>query len=210
MPYSVDIGEPTARQFDATMIRFGFLGQVARVKGVDLVIRAFRQLNRTRTRARLNIHGKLNANDAYLRELERLTGNDADIHFSGAYVHEDLRKILSDLDVVVVPSRWYENSPHVILEAFAAKRPVIGTNVGGVAEIVQHNVNGLLFERGNVADLARQMQRILDDIELLPRLRAAIPSVRTPDEEMDDILKVYAQTIAARQPMSITFSEEHV
>jgi glycosyltransferase involved in cell wall biosynthesis len=91
----------------------------------------------------------------------------------------------------------------VLLEAFAARRPVIGTNVGGISEIVQPEVNGLLFTRGDANDLARQMQRMLDEPKLLPQLAHGIPPVRTADEEVEQYLDIYARARAARQSIQI-------
>ena len=69
--------------------------------------------------------------------------------------------MLSQIDILVVPSRWHENNPRVIQEAFASKTPVIAANVGGIVEFMQHEFNGLLFERNDVADLARQLRLVI-------------------------------------------------
>ena len=55
---------------------------------------------------------------------------------------------MAELDCVAVPSVWYENSPNSILESFAYHTPVIGSNFGGMAELIQHRKNGLLFKYG--------------------------------------------------------------
>jgi glycosyltransferase involved in cell wall biosynthesis len=104
--------------------------------------------------------------------------------------------VLSEIDVIVVPSLWYENAPLVIQEAFATKTPVITTNLGGMAEAVDHGINGLLFERGDVADLARQLRRIVNEPELLDGLRAHIPTVKTIDEEVTELEANYRDLIA--------------
>ena len=106
--------------------------------------------------------------------------------------------MLSALDVVVVPSLCYENSPLVIHEAFAAGIPVIATDLGGMRELVQHEVNGLLFERANVQNLAHQLQRITQEAHLLTELRRGIPQVKSVDHEADELVSVY-ETIATRR-----------
>jgi glycosyltransferase involved in cell wall biosynthesis len=77
---------------------------------------------------------------------------------------------MAGLDVLVVPSRWYENSPNVILEAQAFNVPIVATGLGGMAELVRDEIDGLLFELNNAQDLARQLQRTFEDRELLSRL----------------------------------------
>ena len=66
---------------------------------------------------------------------------------------------------VVVPSEWYENAPISILEAFALGKPVIGSRIGGIPEMIDEGVNGYLFEPGNVDDLRDKMEFMVN----LPR-----------------------------------------
>jgi glycosyltransferase involved in cell wall biosynthesis len=94
-----------------------------------------------------------------------------------------------------VPSVWYENSPNVILEAFAHRTPVIASDLGGMAELVQHDVNGLVFEPGNAKALARQLRRLLDDSDLLARLRDGITPVRTIGDEMRQVIDIYGSVV---------------
>lgn len=181
------------------IIQFGYLGQIAPVKGVDILIRAFRRLDRSHTSSRLTIYGSLNAHPDYACRLRELAQDDHEIVFKGPYENQQVMNILSELDIVVVPSIWYENSPTVILEAFAAGRPVIGTNVGGISEIVQDRINGLLFERLDEHDLLRQMQILFTSPGLLDQLRKGIPMVPTVEEEIELYLGIYARAFARRR-----------
>ncbi|MBK7766259.1 MAG: glycosyltransferase [Sulfuritalea sp.] len=74
---------------------------------------------------------------------------------------------MAELDVLVVPSLWHENSPLVIYSAQAARCPVIGSDVEGIAEVVRDDVDGLLFQRGNVAALMQTLLRVTGRSELL-------------------------------------------
>ena len=109
---------------------------------------------------------------------------------------EKLPSILANIDILVVPSIWYDNAPLVIQEAFASHTPVIATNLGGMAEQVHHEVNGLLFERGDVEDLSRQIYRICIDHFLLDRLIEGIPSVKTIEEEVSELESVYQNLVS--------------
>jgi glycosyltransferase involved in cell wall biosynthesis len=91
----------------------------------------------------------------------------SNVEFVGLKNGEELKNIVSDAAFVVVPSEWYENSPLVIYEAFASGKPVIGAAIGGIAELVDHQENGLLFRAGNADDLAGQIQHLLDHPEKL-------------------------------------------
>ncbi|RIK35080.1 MAG: hypothetical protein DCC57_23685 [Chloroflexi bacterium] len=88
----------------------------------------------------------------------------------------------------------------IIHEAFAAQTPVIATRLGGMAEAVTHEVNGLLFEPGSAADLAGQLRRICDEPGLLNRLRAGVPAVKTVDAEVDELVETYRRLVAQARP----------
>ena len=192
-PYGIDtshiLNAPQNRSLPPPL-RVGFIGTLAPHKGCDTLIRAFRKLPRE-LNATLDIHGNLERFRRFVKELRRLAGNDERINFAGPFQRESVGYILSELDVLVVPSRWYENQPGVILEAFAAGMPVVATDLGGMSEFVQHEENGLLFELENVEDLARQLRRLGEEPGLLERLRAGIGSVKTVEENVDELEALY-------------------
>jgi hypothetical protein len=106
--------------------------------------------------------------------------------------------VFANLDVLVVPSQWYD-FPLIIHEAFAVQTPVIATRLGGMAEAVEHDVNGLLFEPKNVEDLICQLRRICEEPGLLRRLQAGIPEVKTIAREVDELVAFYARLVARDQ-----------
>lgn len=150
---------------------FGYIGTHTVPKGVDLMIRAFASVQGG---SRLRIWGR--ENPQVTPALKEITGaldssKRERIEWRGEYRNDDILKdVLDQVDAVVVPSIWVENSPLVIHEAQQARVPVITSNMGGMAEYVRHEVNGLLFEPRDVSDLARQMQRFVQDPALAARL----------------------------------------
>jgi glycosyltransferase involved in cell wall biosynthesis len=173
-------------------LRIGYIGQVALHKGVHLLIQAFKRLDvEADGGPELRIYGDLTRFPRYTRRLERLADGHPRILFKGLIENRRMPEALAELDVVVAPSTWYENSPLAIMEAQAARVPVVASDLGGMAELVQHDVNGLLFRLGDAEDLARQLQRLLDKPGLVDRLRAGIGPVRTVDQEMDEVGEIY-------------------
>jgi glycosyltransferase involved in cell wall biosynthesis len=136
--------------------------------------------------------------------LQRLAAGDARIEFAGAFdgAHER-EQVLHGLDVVVVPSTWHENNPSVTNEAFAHGVPVVTADLGSMPEVVHHEQNGLLFAPGDATDLARQLQRLLDEPALLPALAAGIHPPRTVVQEVDEIESVYRQIAGAPRPRAV-------
>lgn len=171
-------------------VRIGYTGQIAPHKGVHLLVGAFRTLPPDAP-AELHIHGGMESNPAYAQRLRAMAAGDPRITFHGRYTKDQLPGILLALDVVAVPSTWYENSPLAILEAHAAGRPVITAAMGGMAELVQNGTDGLHFAPNDTADLAAQLKRLLDEPALLPTLRAGIRPPRTLAEEMEQLQDIY-------------------
>jgi glycosyltransferase involved in cell wall biosynthesis len=172
-------------------LQVGFAGQVAPHKGVDVLIQAFRCLNSDGDAPQLTIYGDPSRFSQFAARLREQAAGDARIKFGGVFTHRQVAQILDTLDVMVVPSVWYENSPNSILEAFANQTPIIASDLGGMAELVQHEKNGLLFRVGDPDDLARQLQRLIDEPELLPRLQRGIGPIKTVEQEVAELIQIY-------------------
>lgn len=184
----------------ASGLRIGFVGQIAPHKGVHLLIEAFRQL-RTAEDATLHIYGDLEQDPRYTERLRRLAGSDPRIQLHGRVENARIATALGELDITVAPSQWYENSPLTIMEAHAAGTPVVTAALGGMAELVTHEVDGLHFAPHSSADLARQLQRLIDEPDLLPRLRAGVRPPRSIDDEMAQLVRLYDQAILTHAPI---------
>ncbi len=173
-------------------IRFGFLGRIVPVKGISLLIEAFNEIDHTK--AELNIYGKLPNSYMFLKEQ---CYNSA-INFKGSYNYNEISKILSNVDVLVTPSIWFENSPLVIHEAFLAKIPVITSNLGGMTELVIHKKNGLLFKPENVEDLTKKMDLFINDPKLIEKYSQET-YVRSIQEDVQEIMKLYFKLVKRKE-----------
>ncbi|MFO7664851.1 MAG: glycosyltransferase, partial [Chloroflexota bacterium] len=171
-------------------VRFGYIGQLSRAKGIHVLINAFNQ-SQLASKAILRIWGDTTRDPAYVRLLDQIRNENQSIELCGRFEQDDLASVLSEIDVLVIPSIWYENSPLVIKEAFAASTPVIATNLGGMAEMVTHNGDGLLFELGDVDDLVIQLRRVIEEPRLLKNLKAGIKPVKSIQQEVVELETVY-------------------
>ncbi len=172
-------------------LRIGFLGSLMVSKAPHLLLEAFAALPEGAASLELlGTHAAYHGDDSYRRSLEpRLEASKAS--FRGPLPHDEIPSALASLDVVVVPSVWLENAPFVIREAFAAGVPVVASDIGGMAELVEHEVNGLLFHTGDASDLARALQRLLDKPDLLPGLRHGIARPKSIEEEASELVELY-------------------
>ena len=164
---------------------FGYIGVVDPVKGIHHLVEAFEPL----TTAELRIYGGETDYAPYpdrgrfLAQLRR----SSHIRMMGRYERREVGRILGEVDVVVVPSIWYENAPLVIREAFLAKKPVVTAAFGGMQEWVQDGVNGLLFRPHDVADLRRTLTRFIADPSLVAKLSAHFPAVQSIADDAEAV-----------------------
>lgn len=180
---------PSKKPYDG--ICFGYIGQISPLKGLHNLITAF-ALTKQYVDTKLLIYGDHNKDTSYTAKLTpQIKDSGKDISLCGSFSHDQLGKVLSGIDILIVPSLWHENNPRVIQEAFASKIPVIASDVGGISEFVEHEVNGLLFERGNAGDLAHQISRVINEPNLIRQLRRGIEPVKTIESEVEEIVSIY-------------------
>jgi glycosyltransferase involved in cell wall biosynthesis len=109
----------------------------------------------------------------------------------GIVPHAEIPAALAALDVLVLPSVWLENAPLVIEEAFLAGVPVVASDLGGMAERVEHGRSGLLFRAGDPLALRRTLARLEAEPGLLERLRAGLPRVESMEEDAAETRALY-------------------
>jgi glycosyltransferase involved in cell wall biosynthesis len=155
----------------------GIFGQVNPYKGFDVLLRAMQLLGPAAPH--LRVHGaNLDLQEHRFRdEIAALLAATPGVTDVGPYPPERAGEMMAAVDWVVVPSVWWENSPLVTQEAFAAGRPVICSDVGGMAEKVADGVNGLHFRVGDPESLAATIRRAVETPGLWEHLREAIPPV---------------------------------
>ena len=176
-------------------LRVGFIGTLRSHKGPDILVRAFEKLP-SDLEATLTIYGNLQGFKPYIGSLREMVEGDDRIELAGTFPPERIGHVLSEMDVLVVPSRWYENTPLVVYSAFAAGTPVIATDLGGLSEVVKHEENGLLFALEDEDGLSRQLRRLAEEPGLLRKLRAGIGHVKTVEENVTELEKLYADLLS--------------
>jgi glycosyltransferase involved in cell wall biosynthesis len=202
LPYGINL-EGTTRDIprgSLQALRVGFIGSFAEHKGVEVAVNAVRQLP-AETSVELSIYGtpgQTASCQAYHRRVLKLAENDARIRVLGAFPNNEVQQVLGSLDVLVVPSLWRENTPLVVYEAFAAGCPVIASDVDGISEVVQHEVNGLLFPIGDDVALAACIGRLAADRTLLQQLAAGTRPPKSLSEHVSRLEEIYNELIDAR------------
>lgn len=170
-------------------LRIGYIGQLAEHKGVDLLLHAFNRLNPCA--ALLLIYGPLDQDPAYASRLQEVAGPH--VRFCTTFPPEKMAEVMKEIDVLVIPSRWYENSPLVLLYALATHTPVVVSRVEGLTEFLEEDVNGYSFERGSSRDLEKVLQGFLTDKSLAARLSSTTVYERDTKLMTEEALEVYKE-----------------
>ena len=160
-------------------MRFGFVGTLVWYKGGETLIRAMQQL--AGESSVLNVYGGFNPDgDEHHAHLAELAGDN--VVFQGRFDNSRLAEVYADIDVLIVPSVWYENSPVTIHEAYLCGTPVIASDIGGMEEYVRDGVDGLLFRTGDADSLAGVLQRFIEEPELAAALSQDFMPIKTLDQ----------------------------
>ncbi len=168
-------------------VRLGYVGTPVEHKGLHVAVEAMNIV--ADTSAELRVYGELGWFPAYARRLRRMSRNPR-TRFLGRFEHQDIALVLAGLDMVIVPSLWYENSPLTIHEAFMGGVPVIASDMGGMKELLE-NGGGRTFRSGDPHDLARVIREIVSNPSELENLAASIPGVKSIEENARELFKWY-------------------
>ena len=138
---------------DNKRIRFTFIGYFGKHKGIDVLIEALSYLKNLNC-VSVNLIGKGELMENLKTKVKNMRLNNI-VSFWGRI--DDIGNAYRNTDVLILPSIWPENQPVTITEAMASKIPVIGSNLGGIPELIEDGKTGSLFEPGNPKDLAQKM-----------------------------------------------------
>ncbi len=173
-------------------IKFAFIGTILPAKGLHVLIESFNRIDRKD--AELKIYGRLYPYigfEYYLPSLKKMIKNK-NIRLIGDFNHTEIPEIFKEIDVLIVPSIWCENAPIVIKEAFLSKTPVIASRIGGMAELVNDGINGLLFNPGDTRDLQEKIGHIINNPGIISRFSDNIPVVKSIEDNAKEIEGIYS------------------
>ncbi len=167
-----------------------YFGRLSREKGLLTLIKAFSNLKN-------DIHLTIAGSGDHEEELKKFSqdNNIKNIEFKGFLDQTELIKLIQHAIFTVIPSLWFDNSPMSIYESFAVGKPVIASDIAGISEIVDHKVNGLLFQIGNSEDLAEKMDYLLDNrqkvMEMGKNARYKAETKFSPQTHYETLIKIF-------------------
>ena len=168
-----------------------YFGRLSEEKGVDVLIDAV-----SGTDIKLKIVGEGPELKKLKVKSEKLR---VDVEFLGYKTGEELRDIIRGAKFVVLPPIWYENYPMSLLEAGALGKPIIGSNIGGIPEIVKDEVNGFLAKSGDAKNLRKKMELLWNDDDICEKMgrkaREIVEENNGPEGHYREVMKVYEKLI---------------
>ena len=141
-----------------------YLGRLSAEKGVATLIKSLSLIDGVV----LKVAGS--GPDEKNLQSKALELNGARVEFLGHISGAEKQRIVAEALCMVVPSEWYENFPISVVESMSLGTPVVASKIGGLPDMIEHGVNGMLFEAGNHVDLANCLRSIIENKELASKM----------------------------------------
>jgi glycosyltransferase involved in cell wall biosynthesis len=173
-------------------LKLAYFGRIDRTKGPDLLVSAIATI--PRANVTLDIFALLPpGRSAAAEELEAWVAHDRRLTLRNTVAAHAVRQTMSDYDLIAIPSRWLETGPLVALEAFAAGVPVLGADLGGIAESVRNGVDGILVQPDDVNAWSAAILKLACNHALVNELKSNIRPPRTMDDVARDMTELYGR-----------------
>ncbi len=176
------------------IVRFGYIGTIQYHKGVHIMVEAFKKSQYRNIR--LEVWGGCFHEIDYRNNLLKSSEDDSRIEFKGAYGFNNIEAVLEPIDMVIVPSVWYENAPLTITTSLAYGIPVLTSDIGGMSEMIVDGENGLTFRAGDPDDLAKKIDLIAAHPERLNDFKRNIRYPIRVEEEAFNTELIYRELLS--------------
>ncbi len=183
----------------SSMFRVGFFGQISFLKGINILLEAAHLLDEAEIgHVQFDIHGDYRGQPEEFRKdfLARMEKAGRNVRFHGPYENERVDQLMRSVDVVLVPSIWWENSPVVIQECLRNRRPIVCSNIGGMAEKVRNGIDGFHFPVGSATDLAALLETLSQDRARVSAISEGMRYPATAQQIIDEHIQLYTNVLA--------------
>jgi glycosyltransferase involved in cell wall biosynthesis len=174
-----------------------YFGRLSAEKGVETLFAAWLKEER-----KFNL--KIVGTGELYEELNKKAIRSSNIEMLGFKSGDELNTLIKEASFIIVPSEWYENNPLTIIEAYANGKPVIGSNVGGIPEIIIDGDTGFLFEMGSVYDLSEKIKKA-ESVKDEEYYRLSMNARKFADEHFSEeshyssLLSIYMEVIKSKK-----------
>lgn len=175
----------------SSVLKVIFMGRIHPTKGLHLLIQALRE--EPSLKVTLDIFGIVQSQNEveYEKKLHFLAKKDQRISFYPSVESKKVLQVMSQYDVLAIPSQWFETCPRVVLEAFLAGIPVMGSNLGGIAELIKDGENGLLVKFDSVKAWRDSLKRLTEDPNFSKQLKSGVRPLRRMESVAEEMFSLY-------------------
>lgn len=170
-----------------------YFGRLSEEKGLSFLLEVIGRL----PKVKLKIAGRGPKKEKLKEQIER--HGLLNVKLVGFLDGKELKHIIMNSRFTILPSIWFENAPLSILESFVSGKPVIGSNIGGIPELIKDGYNGLLFKPGNVDDLVEKINCLWSNsskvIKMGKNARECVEKYFSPDDHYEKLMEIYKRTI---------------
>jgi len=180
-------GFTTDKIIDGSGKTFLYYGRLSKEKGLGTLLDAA---------ARLKIDLTIAGTGPLQNLVIDYSSRNKNIRFVGFKSGNELIELITNTSFIIVPSEWYENNPMTVIEAYALGKPVIGSRIGGIPEIVRDSETGFLFEPGNSDDLIQIIARASgiqngDYLKMAENARKFASEFFSPEIHYNKLISIY-------------------
>ena len=170
-----------------------YFGRLSEEKGIDLLIKSYLENSVKLSKWIIKIAGEGPEQD----RLKKLNKRYKQIEFLGKKKIEELKKIISQSYLIIVPSIWPENFPYSILEGMGLGKVVLSARIGGMSEMIEHKETGLLFNPGDIIDLTKKINWAIDNPKKIKEIgikaQKEILNKYNSEKHYNKLIKIYEQ-----------------
>ncbi|NDJ17227.1 glycosyltransferase [Myxacorys almedinensis] len=173
-------------------LTIGFLGRWQETKGVQILVEALQHVPRSLPveliihATHADQHGQANRD-----KISAIAASDPRIQIKAPLSRDAVPSAIAQFDLLAVPSQWLETGPLVVLEAHAVGTPVIGSRLGGIAELVEHGKDGWLVSAADVQAWAAAIAHLAAHPQIVATLKQGIRPVKTTREVAEEMAELY-------------------
>lgn len=173
-------------------IKIGFIGRLSPEKGLHNLLNAFLSANMPNLELHVVvIKLEFYTDYEYFEKIDKLINSSDKIHYQENMPSNLINKFLEEIHILSVPSVWLETGPLTVYEALNQNVPIIGSNIGGVKELVENNETGFLYDFNDIEALKNILIKIANQPEIIPSLIENIKPVRSVLNVGKDMVKIY-------------------
>lgn len=167
-----------------------YFGRLSKEKGILNLIEAFSNIKRQK----LYIAGE-GPEKEKIKELIKKNNMENNIKLLGFLNEEDMKRVIANANFIVLPSIWYDNCPYSILEALTIGKPVVGSAIGGIPELVENEKNGLVYKFDDIKELKEKMILLFENKDLVKKMGENARKIAIEQYSKDyyygELIKIY-------------------